>query len=56
MTAGEKLLGIDVSDGAGGGDLEIAANELSTYSGAGNHAGDCGRGDRAEVTVGIGFG
>ena len=39
MTAGEKLFGVDVSNGAGGGDFDVAADELGTDSGAGDEAG-----------------
>ena len=40
MAAGEKLLGVDVGDGASGGDFEIAANKLSADCGTGDNAGD----------------
>ena len=35
MSAGQQLLGVDLGDGAGGGDFQIAANELHADSGSG---------------------
>ena len=55
MAAGEELLGIDVGDGAGGGDFEVAANELHADGGTGNDAGDGRGGDGAEGAVGAGL-
>ena len=44
MTAGEQLLGVDVGDGAGGGDLKIAANQLHADGGTGLERGVRGSG------------
>ena len=39
MAAGEKLFGVDIGDGAGGGNFEVAANELHADGGAGHESG-----------------
>jgi hypothetical protein len=49
VAAGEKLLRIDPGDRAGGGDFEIAANELHADGGAGD---ECGRGGGFGVGAG----
>ncbi len=36
VAAGEQLFGIHVGDGAGGGNFNVAANELHADRGAGN--------------------
>ena len=37
MAAGKQLFGIDVGNGAGGGDFEVAADQVRADGGAGQH-------------------
>ena len=53
VTAGEKLFGIDVGDGAGGRDFKIAADQLGADGGTGHDAGDGGGRDGVEGAVGV---
>ena len=47
VAAGKQLFGIDVGNGAGGGDFEIALDEEQADGGSGKHGCCCG---------GVGFG
>ena len=49
VAAGEELFGVDVGDGAGGGDFDVAANQLGADRRAGDDGGQGGgRGVRVE--------
>ena len=53
MAAGEELLEIDIGDGAGGGDFEVAADKLCADGRSGD---DAGEGSGGGFGVWIGFG